>query len=67
MRRPAAPAERRLRTVFISDVHLGTRHCHAAELAESLGGLLDHRGEVLAELPPRLRLTALEPPRELAA
>ena len=27
---------RRLRTVFISDVHLGSRHCHAAELATFL-------------------------------
>jgi UDP-2,3-diacylglucosamine pyrophosphatase LpxH len=27
------------RTVFVSDVHLGSRHCHAAELARFLGGL----------------------------
>lgn len=27
------------RAVFISDVHLGTRHCHAGELADFLGGL----------------------------
>ena len=39
MSRPAAPSERRLRTAFISDVHLGTRHCHAAELADFLDGL----------------------------
>ena len=39
MSRPAAPFERRLRTAFISDVHLGTRHCHAAELADFLDGL----------------------------
>ncbi len=28
-----------LRSVFISDVHLGSRHCHAAELADFLGRL----------------------------
>ena len=39
MKRPTAPFERRLRTVFLSDVHLGARHCHAAELADFLGGL----------------------------
>jgi len=39
MKRPTAPSERRLRTVFLSDVHLGARHCHAAELADFLGGL----------------------------
>lgn len=27
------------RTVFLSDVHLGSRHCHAAELARFLSGL----------------------------
>ena len=27
------------RAVFISDVHLGSRHCHAAELADFLGNL----------------------------
>ena len=31
----AAPPLRR--AVFLSDVHLGSRHCHAAELAEFLG------------------------------
>lgn len=31
-----APARR---AVFISDVHLGARHCHAGELADFLGGL----------------------------
>ncbi|MEW9572180.1 UDP-2,3-diacylglucosamine diphosphatase [Rhodanobacter sp. Si-c] len=39
MKRPTAPSERRLRTVFLSDVHLGTRHCHAAELADFLDNL----------------------------
>lgn len=29
----------RHRAVFISDVHLGSRHCHAAELADFLGTL----------------------------
>lgn len=29
----------RRRAVFISDVHLGSKHCHAAELAEFLGHL----------------------------
>ena len=33
----AAPPMRR--AVFISDVHLGSRHCHAAELADFLAGL----------------------------
>ncbi len=33
----AAPPLRR--AVFISDVHLGSRHCHAAELADFLGTL----------------------------
>lgn len=32
------PAPRR-RTVFLSDVHLGSQHCHAAELAGFLGRL----------------------------
>lgn len=27
------------RAVFVSDVHLGSRHCHAAEFADFLGGL----------------------------
>ena len=34
---PALPPMRR--AVFISDVHLGSRHCHAAELADFLSGL----------------------------
>ncbi|RMH91049.1 UDP-2,3-diacylglucosamine diphosphatase [Lysobacter pythonis] len=38
MRRESGQAEC-LRTVFISDVHLGARHCHARELAEFLGRL----------------------------
>jgi UDP-2,3-diacylglucosamine pyrophosphatase LpxH len=29
----------RRRAVFISDVHLGSKHCHAAELADFLNGL----------------------------
>lgn len=29
----------RRRAVFVSDVHLGSKHCHAAELAQFLGGL----------------------------
>lgn len=29
----------RHRAVFVSDVHLGSRHCHAAELAQFLRGL----------------------------
>ena len=29
----------RRRAVFISDVHLGSKHCHAAELADFLSGL----------------------------
>ena len=31
--------EQERRAVFISDVHLGSRHCHAAELAVFLGTL----------------------------
>ena len=34
----AAPVPLR-RAVFISDVHLGSRHCHAAELADFLARL----------------------------
>lgn len=36
---PAAATGTRRRAVFISDVHLGSRHCHAAELAEFLSRL----------------------------
>jgi len=32
-----------LRAVFISDVHLGSKHCHAEELADFLGGLTCRR------------------------
>lgn len=39
MKRLAPTGERRLRAVFLSDVHLGARHCHAAELADFLDGL----------------------------
>lgn len=39
MKRHAPVALPRLRAVFISDVHLGARHCHAAELADFLDGL----------------------------
>jgi len=39
VKRLAGAAERRLRAVFISDVHLGAKHCHAAELADFLDGL----------------------------
>lgn len=39
MKRVAALAPRPWNAVFISDVHLGTRHCHAAELADFLDGL----------------------------
>ena len=33
-----APASIR-RAVFISDVHLGSKHCHAAQLADFLAGV----------------------------
>jgi len=36
---PAAPATPMRRAVFLSDVHLGSRHCHAEELAEFLSTL----------------------------
>jgi UDP-2,3-diacylglucosamine pyrophosphatase LpxH len=36
---PATATGQRRRAVFISDVHLGARHCHAAELADFLAGL----------------------------
>lgn len=41
MSRPSAPHREGVvgRAVFISDVHLGSRHCHAAELADFLGAL----------------------------
>ena len=32
-------ASSRQRAVFISDVHLGSRHCHAVELAAVLRGI----------------------------
>ncbi|KFN43536.1 UDP-2,3-diacylglucosamine diphosphatase [Arenimonas oryziterrae] len=35
----ARDGEAMLRAVFISDVHLGSRHCHAEELATFLGAL----------------------------
>ena len=35
----AAPATTMRRAVFLSDVHLGSRHCHAEELAEFLATL----------------------------
>lgn len=34
-----APLPPRHRAVFVSDVHLGSPHCHAAELAGFLGRL----------------------------
>lgn len=34
-----AQLPQRRRAVFISDVHLGSKHCHAAELADFLGAL----------------------------
>jgi UDP-2,3-diacylglucosamine pyrophosphatase LpxH len=36
---PVASLPPRCRAVFISDVHLGSKHCHAAELADFLDGL----------------------------
>lgn len=33
---PAAATGQRRRAVFLSDVHLGSKHCHAAELADFL-------------------------------
>lgn len=38
MHRPSQPGQA-LRTAFISDVHLGSPHCHATELAQFLAGL----------------------------
>ncbi|RPE80920.1 UDP-2,3-diacylglucosamine pyrophosphatase LpxH [Vulcaniibacterium tengchongense] len=38
-RRSAAEIAPHRRAVFLSDVHLGSKHCHAAELAEFLAGL----------------------------
>ena len=35
---PAVPRSMR-RAVFVSDVHLGSKHCHAAEFADFLAGL----------------------------
>ncbi|UHQ22459.1 UDP-2,3-diacylglucosamine diphosphatase [Lysobacter sp. 5GHs7-4] len=39
MNPPIAQLPPRRRAVFVSDVHLGAKHCHAAELAEFLGNL----------------------------
>lgn len=39
MSAPVVPLPQRRRAVFISDVHLGSKHCHAAELADFLAGL----------------------------
>jgi UDP-2,3-diacylglucosamine pyrophosphatase LpxH len=36
---PVTATGTRRRAVFISDVHLGARHCHAAELADFLGSV----------------------------
>lgn len=36
---PVVALPPRRRAVFVSDVHLGSKHCHAAELAEFLGTL----------------------------
>ena len=36
---PVVSLPPRRRAVFISDVHLGSKHCHAAELAAFLAGL----------------------------
>lgn len=36
---PSPPVHAQRRAVFISDVHLGSKHCHAAELAGFLHGL----------------------------
>jgi UDP-2,3-diacylglucosamine pyrophosphatase LpxH len=36
---PVAVMGMRRRAVFLSDLHLGSKHCHAAELADFLGGL----------------------------
>lgn len=38
-----SPAAARHRAVFVSDVHLGSRHCHAAELADFLDGVRPRR------------------------
>jgi UDP-2,3-diacylglucosamine pyrophosphatase LpxH len=38
------------RAVFLSDVHLGSRHCHAAELADFLGGLRCQRLYLLGDI-----------------
>jgi UDP-2,3-diacylglucosamine pyrophosphatase LpxH len=39
MRRPNTPQSLRLRSVFISDVHLGSKDCRAKELLEFLGSV----------------------------
>ena len=48
-----APAAWPLRTVFISDVHLGSAHCHAAELAVS-AALSEERGTLEDVVEPFL-------------
>jgi len=37
--RPTLPRSTRRRAAFVSDVHLGSKHCHAEELAVFLGNL----------------------------
>ena len=37
--KPSAATGQHRRAVFVSDVHLGAKHCHAAELAEFLATL----------------------------
>jgi UDP-2,3-diacylglucosamine pyrophosphatase LpxH len=39
MNSPIAPLALRRRAVFVSDVHLGSKHCHAAEFADFLAAL----------------------------
>lgn len=39
-----------MRAVFISDVHLGSRHCHAEQLAEFLAGLKCDRLYLLGDI-----------------
>ena len=46
---PAVPRSMR-RAVFVSDVHLGSKHCHAAEFADFLAGLQCRRLYLVGEL-----------------
>ena len=54
---PAVPRSMR-RAVFVSDVHLGSKHCHAAEFAGFLEGLNCARLYLVGDIVDGWRLKA---------